>query len=94
MQDLVNKHSNPSELLADLFCSTLPTAKTGLRLSSHRRFPCCEVHDDCFAASTEALIEKYARKVMNKRSDISSSDEMAAACNVVVGTMNGLQAMK
>lgn len=48
MQDLVDKFSNPGELLVDLFPGTFAAAKVCLEALRHCRFVGCESYSECF----------------------------------------------
>lgn len=62
--------------MVDLFYATSAIAKVCLELLRHRRFKRCKVHAVCFAGSTKALGETYARHILNKKSDILCNDEV------------------
>lgn len=49
---------------------------------------------ECFAASTEALAEAYAREILNKKSDICNSDKVVDACKILVGAVAELRTKK
>lgn len=68
IQNLVKNLSNPVELIFDLFCGTLATAKAGLEHPQLRSWFGCKVLAECFAASTEALIETYGRQALSEKS--------------------------
>lgn len=74
MEDLVNNYSKPGKLVVDLFSGTFATAIVCLKLPRHRCFVGCELDSDSFAASTEGLIETFARGVLSKKSAISGTD--------------------
>lgn len=63
MENLVNHLSKPAELLVYQVFGMSATGKACLELLWIRRFTDCKVEADCFAASTEALDETYARQV-------------------------------
>lgn len=47
---------------------------------------------ECSAASTEVLVETYARQVLDEKLDIVGSDKVADACEIVIRALDGLQA--
>lgn len=54
----------------------------------------CGFCAECFAASTEALAETYARQVLNEKSEIFGGDEVVGARGMVVRALDGLRARK
>lgn len=74
MQDIVEKFFKPGKLVVDLFSGKFATAKMCLDLPRHRRFLCCEADTECFAASTEELVETYAKQILTRKLDIFGAD--------------------
>lgn len=94
MEDLASKSSQPVELVSDSFSGKFTTAKAHLKLPQHRCFVGCKVGAECLAIRTEALVEKYARRVLNEKSDISCTGEIVDVCKIVVRALDGLRAIK
>lgn len=82
------------ELVVDLFASTFVIAKACSKIPWRRHLVACGVHTKCFAASAVALVKTYARKVLNKKTNISVSDEAVDVCTVLVRAKDGLQGRK
>lgn len=84
----------PGGLVADLHSSTFTNAKVCLELLQHRSFVGYKIYSKCFAANAEALVETNRRQILIERSDISGTDQVADACEVLARALDGLQARK
>lgn len=92
MQVLVDNFSKSGEQVDDLFSGTLAIANACLELQRHRRFLGCKHDSECFAAITQALVEMYATRVLNEKSEYFCTDELMDAWKTVVQALFGLQA--
>lgn len=84
MRYLASRLFKPDNYIVALLSDTPAIAKAYLEFQKQCLFVASEVDADCFATSTEVLVETYARLVLNERSDISGSDEVVDVYNVMV----------
>lgn len=89
---LYSTFSKPAELVVDPFSGAFANAKGCLKLPQHHCFMDFDVDVDCFAASTEAPVQTYARQVLDEEVDISGTGELVGACKIVIRTLDKLQA--
>lgn len=94
VQNVFDYFSKPGELVVHLFHDSLATVGEHQELPPHRRFTGCKDDAKYFAASTEELVETYAKKVLNKKSDMSGSDKVVNACKILFQALDRLQARK
>lgn len=74
MKDMVPKLSKPGQLALEAFAGTLPGAKACLLLDKHRTLAGCDKIFICLQKSMSSLVEVYASKFLNVRSDLTDDD--------------------
>lgn len=94
IKGLVTKFCKPGEPVVDQFPGTFATAKARSKLPGRRRWDTSETNSECFAASTETLVETYTRNVLNRDSYILSSGEVADVWETVVRALHCLRKRK
>lgn len=78
MMTLVEKYSQPGDLVFDPFGGALTTGRACLLLNKHRR---CIVSDNdtaCFKYAVIPLVTVFAKQLLNPLSDITGTDELKA----------------
>lgn len=84
----------PNQRCSYSICSRVchAIAKVDLGLSRYRRFAGSEVHAECVAECTEALVEMIASQILNKKSNISGSDDVLDTYRIATCVLHGWQA--
>lgn len=94
MKDLVNKFFKSGELVADRPSGMAGTVRACMELLRHHGSLGCAADAECFAASTEIVIDTYEIQALNEKLDIFGMYDVMDTCKMVVWALNRLQARK
>lgn len=86
MKYLVDKYSQPGDLVYDPFAGSYPTGRVCLSLPLHSRYILRDKDMDCNKYAMRHLVEGFSSQVLNPKSEMTGSSELDEAATLFLKT--------
>ena len=94
LMTLMDRFSNPGDLVFGPFAGTYSTARACLLLPAHRRCIVSNIDPNCKKHAFQQLVDVFARQVLNGNSDITGTDKTKKAAAVFINTWDAIRAKR
>lgn len=83
LKELIARHTNPDDIVVDLFGGTFSAAIACLTLPDKRKFIGCELDEECFLAAKQHVLSYFAQAVVARREQFGAGAHIIHAAEVL-----------